>query len=382
MKNPPQPGAASRPARCARALARRVVRRAALATFAAAALAGCATVPPSPYETTTAPTVRVPIAQAGVIDGRDRFREILCAVLDARGNELPDHRPCEEALNRVGGERPGSGRPVDLGPSRRGLVLAPVPGLGYDCFERWLAPQQQVAQHLARHGFGTVPVRVGGLSGSEANARMIRDALMAMPAPDGPPRIVLVGYSKGAPDALEAVVRYPEIGGRVAALVSVAGAVGGSPLANEYEDATAELLRYVPGATCTPGEGGVVRSLQPAVRLNWLAENPLPPGIRYYSVVTLPQPDRVSWVLEFSRNRLSQVDGRNDSQVLAHDQIVPGSTLLGYLNADHWAIAIPIARTHETVASLFVTRNDFPREALTEAVLRFIEEDLNAAPPR
>ena len=30
----------------------------------------------------------------------------------------------------------------------------------------------------------------------------------------GPPRLVLVGYSKGAPDILEAVVRYPESAAR------------------------------------------------------------------------------------------------------------------------------------------------------------------------
>ena len=43
------------------------------------------------------------------------------------------------------------------------------------------------------------------------------------------------------------------------------------------------------------------------------------------------------------------IDGRNDSQVIFYDQLIPGSTLLGYLNADHWAVAVPIARAHDTV---------------------------------
>ena len=38
------------------------------------------------------------------------------------------------------------------------------------------------------------------------------------------------------------------------------------------------------------------------------------------------------------------IDGRNDSQVIFYDQLIPGSTLLGYLNADHWAVAVAIAR--------------------------------------
>ena len=53
-----------------------------------------------------------------------------------------------------------------------------------------------------------------------------------------------------------------------------------------------------------------------------------------------------------------------------------GSTLVGYLNADHWAVAVPINRTHPTIASLLVTQNAYPREGLIEALMRFIEEDL------
>src|SRR5215469_4166074 len=67
-------------------------------------------------------------------------------------------------------------------------------------------------------------LKVEALSSSENNARQIRDAIMAMPPPAGAPRLVLVGYSKGAPDLLEAVVAYPEIRSRVVAVVSIAGA--------------------------------------------------------------------------------------------------------------------------------------------------------------
>jgi hypothetical protein len=101
-----------------------------------------------------------------------------------------------------------------------------------------------------------------------------------------------------------------------------------------------------------------------------------------YSVVTLPQPERISAILRPSADKLGRIDGRNDSQVLFYDQVIPGSTLLGYVNADHWAIVLPIARSRPTVASLLVTENAYPREALMEAVLRFVEEDLAAATAR
>jgi len=345
-------------------------------TTASVLLGACATKPLVPYSTDTPPMILVPAPNAGIADQRGRFREIYCAVLDARGPEMPDTRPCEDALTRVGAEPTGTGKPVDLGPSRRHLVAAVVPGVGYDCFKPWLSPPGTVVTHLRQYGFDATLIDVDALSSSANNARQIRDALMAMPAPDGPPRIVLIGYSKGAPDILEALVAYPEIRSRLAAVVSAAGAVGGSPLANDAEQYQADLLRHVPGATCTSGDGGAVQSLRPAIRKAWLARNPLPTGLRYYSVVTFPQPEHISSILNSSYNKLAQVDSRNDSQVIFYDQVIPGSTLLAYVNADHWALAVPIARTHPTIGALFVTQNAYPREALTEAILRFVEEEL------
>ncbi|SAK95109.1 hypothetical protein AWB80_07061 [Caballeronia pedi] len=348
-----------------------------LATMTLCVLFGaCATKPLIPYSTGTPPLVLMPASQAGIVDERGRFREIYCAVLEARGSEVSDYRPCEDALTRVGTEPPGTGKPVELGQSRRHLIAAVVPGIGYDCFKSWLSPPDTVVTHLRRSGFDATLVDVDALSSPSYNARQIRDVIMAMPAPEGAPRIVLIGYSKGAPDMLEALVTYPEIRSRVAAVVSAAGAIGGSPLANDAEQYQADLLRYFPGATCTSGDGGGVQSLRPAVRRAWLAQHPLPGELHYYTIVTFPQPDRISSILKSSYNKLSHVDSRNDSQVVFYDQVLPGSTLLGYVNADHWALAVPVARTHPTIGALFVTQNAYPREALAEAILRFVEEDL------
>jgi len=353
-------------------------RRWAAAAVAAALLGGCAGSPLIPFTTDTPPLVLVPAAQAGVQDQRGRFREIYCAVLQARANEVPDHRPCEEALTRLGTEPAGTGQPVPLGPSSRRLVAVVVPGVGFDCFAKWLQPPGSVADHVRRFGYEQQLMKVDALSGTTNNARQIRDAVMAMDLGPGAPRLVLIGYSKGAPDALEAIVNHPEIRPRVAAVVSVAGAVGGSALANDAEQYQADLLRHFPGATCDSGDGGAVASLRPGARRSWLAQNPLPASVPTYSVVTLPQPERISSILRGSAGKLAMIDGRNDSQVIFYDQVIPGSTLVGYLNADHWAVAVPIARVHTTVGSLFVTENAYPREAMVEALLRFVEEDLAA----
>jgi hypothetical protein len=341
-------------------------------------LVGCAGAPLQPFSTETPPLVLVPATQASVQDKRGRFREIYCAVLQARVGEVPDHRPCDDALTRLGTEPAPTGRPVALGVSGRHLIAALVPGIGFDCVAKWLQPAGTVGQHIRKYGYELAPIKVDALSGITTNARQIRDAVMAMTLGPGAPRLVLFGYSKGAPDVLEAIVKHPEIRPRVAAVVSVAGAVGGSALANDAEQYQAELLRHFPGATCDAGDGGAVDSLRPNVRKAWLAQNPLPASVPTYSVVTLPQPERISSILHGSASKLSAIDGRNDSQVIFYDQVIPGSSLVGYINADHWAIALPIARAHENVGSMFVTQNAYPREALLEAVLRFVEEDLAA----
>ena len=349
-----------------------------VAATAASLLSGCASQPLMPYSADTPPLVVVPASQAGVRDKRARFREIYCAVLEARKRELPDYRSCDEALTRVGAEPAGTDRPVTLEPSRRRLVAVLVPGFGYDCFESWLEAPGTVIEHLRKHGYDLSLIRVEGLSSTARNAGLIRDALMSMPTEAGSPRIVLIGYSKGANDILEALVTYPELVPRVAAVVTVAGTIGGSPLANDADQGLAELLVHFPRATCTVGDRGAVASLRPATRRAWLAANPLPRELRYYSVVAFPQPERISTILKSSYERLSLVDARNDSQVIFYDAVVPDSSLVGYLNADHWAVAVPIARKHETIAATFVTKNAYPREAFAEAILRFVEEDLEA----
>ena len=339
------------------------------------ALGACAS-PPPPVDRYT---VDIP---ADVTDQRARFREVYCAVLDRHGVNLPDYRPCSEALSPVADEPAGTGGPVDLGKSHRRLVAAIVPGIGYACFAPWLETPGSVAAHLRKFDYDLISIEVDALSGIETNARQIRDAIMARPPEGGPARLVLVGYSKGGPDILEAVVRYPEIRARVAAVVNAAAAVGGSVLANDAKQQQADLLRHWPGAECDPGDGGGVASLRTDVRKAWLAGNVLPGELRYYSLVALPTPDRVSRVIEKTYRQLGAIDWRNDSQVIYSDQILHGSALLGFINADHWAVAVPVNRSHPAIARTLVDRNDYPREALMEAVLRHVEEDLATAAER
>ena len=116
-------------------------------------LAACASKPLVPYTQDTPPLILAPASMAGIEDGRGRFREITCAILESHGKELPHYRECEQAITRLGNEPPGTGEPVYLGQSKRNLVGAFVPGIGWECFESWLNYENEFDGHVEEFGF-------------------------------------------------------------------------------------------------------------------------------------------------------------------------------------------------------------------------------------
>lgn len=340
-------------------------------------IVACASKPLMPWDTNAPPMAMVPVADAGVKDQRGRFREIFCAVLESRNQDWPDYQPCDEALTTVADEPPGTGEPVNLGASSDSLLTLLVPGVGWECVSNWLKIDDSVNELLQAFGYDTDVLQVDGLSSSVNNARQIYEGISALSSDYDDRPILLIGYSKGAMDILEALVSYPDLQKRVVAVLSAAGSIGGSPLAESGRQEDLNIMRYFPGSQCSKGDGGAIESLRPLTRRTWLAHHPLPESVSYYSLVTFPEPDRISAALRGMYKTLSQVDARNDGQLIIYDQIIPDSTLLGFVNADHWAVAVPIAREHRFIGSTFVDQNDYPREALIEALLRFIEEDLH-----
>lgn len=341
-------------------------------------LAACSAMPQRFDAAEVPPSVLMPASRAGIEDGRGRFREIFQAVSTTRGETLPDTRPggAEAALWRLAGEPAATGRGVDLAPSKAGLTVLLVPGLLAECVRDKSLVFEDAVANLEAQGYKTAFVRTRGRQSSATNAVLIRDAVLDRPAGE---RIVLLTHSKGAVDSLEALVSFPELTRRVVAVVSVSGAINGSPLADVVPQVLAERAESLRLSQCPPGDGvEAVDSLRRSVRLSWLGAHTLPATVRYYSLAAFALPEDTSALLKPFHAVLAHTDPVNDGLVVCSDAIIPGATLLGYPKADHLAVAMPFGAKSPVLTATLITRNHYPRAVLAEAVMRFVEEDLRA----
>lgn len=122
----------------------------------------------------------------------------------------------------------------------------------------------------------------------------------------------------------------------------MAGVINGTPVADKYAETYANWFKNIPSKECEPGDGGVLKSLKRSVQFPWMAVNPLPQNVRYYSLVAFPHRDNIQPGLLLTYDLLRSIGPRNDGQVIFYDQVIPGSSLLGYINLDHWAVAVPV----------------------------------------
>jgi len=331
---------------------------------------GCTSVPQ--YEEFQATKAVLPAPAAGVTaDGRAHFRDIFCTLAKNHGVS-PEQRgnACERLLWRLEDESPlqTSGLLPSLNPALQVFVVG---GAFSDCFGPASIAYRDTIARLAGEGYPVGEVAISGRSSAEHNAKMIADGLTS--ATDGP--IVLLGYSKGAVDILRFLADYPEQARRVVAVVSVAGPILGSEVAEQGNWAYDTFLTGIFADRCDPGDGGVLDSLLPLVRRDWLKSHPLPDTVRFYTLLAFATREHIARALWPSWEILAASDPRNDGQLTISEGTWPGSTLLGYANADHWGVAIDIEEELDFLAD----RPDdtrYPRGALFEAVLRYVSEDL------
>jgi hypothetical protein len=345
----------------------------------AASAIGCAPKRLLDYDRTVPAQQLAVLGSPPTSDARPRFREIFCALFEAEPREPGDDASCDDLLHRLGDEPAPTASPAPLPPHDTRLRFLIITSALGECVQNIATPFDQGIERLGPIGYRIDTVVVGGLSSSSYNAEMIATAVEALELMNND-RLILLGYSKGVTDILHFLVDYPELARRVHAVVSVAGAVNGSPLANAVSRSMGRWLTKPASLFCDGRDLGMVESLRRDTQLPWLAANPLPLHVRSYSLASFTDKPHIARLLRVSYDQLAQIDPRNDGQLLFTDQIVPGSTLLGYTNADHWAVAMALEERRSFWMSHPCRKRAFPRALLFEAIVRFLSESLAQEP--
>ena len=340
-----------------------------LAAAGGLALAACAPAPPL-YSGATPPVLMTTPAEAGIVDLRGTYRSALCRRLPVDGPR------CDDVLLRLPGENPPASQTQSPGTLRRYRV-AFVPGLFSECLQALARPFADVIPDLTRAGVDARYFSVAGRGSTATNSERLAQEIAALPD-DGRPLIV-VAYSKGLPDLLELVARRPESAARIAAIVSLAGAANGSLLADRHLVTYQRWLSGLPLVGCGSGTGAELGDLRRDVRLEWWRRHRAAISIPIFLLVTTPLRERVSPPLSGPYRELARTEPRNDGMLFWYDQLVSGASLLAYVNADHWGIAMPLSR--ELWAADFLFYDDaVPRTLLVEAAIEVVDEALRTRP--
>jgi hypothetical protein len=354
--------------------------------------------------------VTLPIAAAGIRDERARFaayfeRELAAAPLPAAASAPASAPPGLSAYLHlpVAASSPVAGAPAPLPPPAAPGALAHVavlivPGLFGDCVDSQAVPfgdgvvrprvQSYTEAYAGYADLGLADLRalqILGRASSERDGELVARELQAEAARADVDTIVVVAYSKGAADTLHALkALQAQAGGvpaKVRALVSVAGVVMGTPIADENASLYDSLSGLMRLGGCPPSEGGEIESLRRSVRGPWLEHAlPLPP-LAYYSLVAHAPHDEMSAGLSGFNDDLSKFDPRNDGQMIMSDAILPHATLIGEARSDHWTFVLPLASNPNLLIRGFASDRPYPRAALFRALVRYVSDDL-ARPQR
>jgi hypothetical protein len=260
-----------------------------------------------------------------------------------------------------------------------------VGGFGGNCLKDVRAFGPSIAHLKDAHQIAVEPFAVAPYASSEENGKSIAKHIDEGWAADKAHRYVLIGYDKGAADLLEALRVLDAAPSKVAGIVTIAGIIGGVWLPDDVRALMQPAHAWIdPGCPANVQDG--MGSLAREVRHSVLRSSPLQvPG---YSLVGSSTLGETSTVLQPMWRRLSVYAREQDGELVAWEAVVPDGRYLGSMRADHWAIALPFDEASgeakgAKAARLYkgIDKNRFPRDAMFEAVVRFVSGDLPTAEP-
>jgi hypothetical protein len=322
-------------------------------------------------------------------DERHKFRELFCQLLKKNKNDTNNnvknytidncslflHKLSDEAVSQTESDNIPYGENKELNASIKNYRFLFVSGIFDDCVSGFLNFYQNEFKQLRQMGFNINKIPINGLSGNDYNAHLINQYLTDHPVEKNV-KTILIGYSKGIDDILHFIVNYPEQVTTIHAITSLGGAVYGSVLSQDANGLFNLIAPLIPEFLCKPGDLKAVESLTLDKTQKWMDLHHLPESINYYSLVSFTKRSNITWILGASYDKLSQIDTRNDGQLIFYHQVIPGSKLLAYLNVDHWQLAFDIENDIPLLKTQRERGTDFPRKELLEALFLFIISDL------
>ncbi len=301
------------------------------------------------------------------LDTSDHFADYFCTVLAKNNPDTGDWGGCNKYIEDTGKT---DFQLPELSKNYRVLI---IPGFMSSCFPD--SPAFMEGQEALKNKYG-VPVDLLAVpnDSSDDNAKMIGDYLRENGAKDSR-KYIVVGYSKGAPD-LQVTLAKQNITQYVAAFISVAGASGGSVVADALPGMADQWIRsYFKLGNCKGDLTNGFKSLKRSERQAFLGAYPNSP-VPTYSIIAFSEKAGTSKALVQTWDLLAAYDKRQDGQLTQADAILPNSTYLGALKGDHFAVALPFDKAKDATIRNGMDKTRFPRAAVLESLLRFVMHDL------
>jgi hypothetical protein len=295
------------------------------------------------------------------------FADMFCSVLKQNNPGGGDWGPCTRYIESPGKED------LTLGPLSTKYRVLIVPGILSSCVAD--SPAFMEGQDALRKQYGLdVALLQVPDDASESNAKVIAQYLREHKAGDGK-KYILIGYSKGTPDIQVALAQEAGVAAQVAAFITVAGASGGSPIANLLPQMAEKYMKLNPMKSCQGDLSTGFKSLKRETRQAFLSAHPNP-VVPTYSLIAQANESNTSKALLQTWRVLSVYQTPEDGQLLKDDAIVPGAKYLGAALADHFAVALPFDKSTDATIRSGMDKAVYPRAALLEALIRFVTTDL------
>jgi len=309
-----------------------------------------------------------------------RYQQAFCSVLAERIFDGDHWQACNHYVAMSSSLQP---QPL-TNDNLKDWTLLLVGGFGAQCFSPTVVAFKDAAEHLQQyHGVGYHVIPVNGFGPSEENAELILKKVGELKEK----RFIAVTHSKGAADFMVALTKYPDKLSRVKGLITIAGAVGGSWLVDDFIGLNESVLKKLSFKKCEAPKRIIdngLDSMRRETRQKFLAS--VAHNWRAYSVSAVSETNNTSDVLKPLWSRVRPYALEQDSHIVEREALVPGGEYLGRALGDHWAVAMPFTPNDEIkgTARRFVDRhiqwNRFPRAPLVEAAVRIVTEDIAPRP--